>query len=44
MFIFERKTEEWQDWETESEVGSRLQAVSAEPDAGLKPMNHEIMI
>ena len=27
----------------ESETASRLQAVSTEPDAGLKPMNHEIM-
>ena len=29
--------------DTESEAGSRLQAVSTEPDAGLKPTNHEIM-
>ena len=29
--------------DTESEVGSRLQAVSTEPDAGLKLTNHEIM-
>ena len=28
---------------TESEAGSRLQAVSAEPDAGLEPTNLEIM-
>ena len=28
---------------TESETGSRLPAVSAEPDAGLELMNHEIM-
>ena len=28
---------------TESEAGSRLGAVSTEPDAGLKLMNHEIM-
>ena len=27
----------------ESEAGSRLQAVSTEPEAGLKPTNHEIM-
>ena len=29
--------------DTESEAGSRLWAVSTEPDAGLKPMNREIM-
>ena len=29
--------------ETESETGSRLRAVSTEPDAGLKVTNHEIM-
>ena len=28
---------------TESEAGSRLQAVNIEPDAGLKLANHEIM-
>ena len=28
---------------TDSEAGSRLRAVSTEPDAGLEPMNHEIM-
>ena len=28
---------------TESEAGSRLRAVSTEPDVGLKPTNHEIM-
>ena len=27
----------------ESKVGSRLQAVSTEPDMGLKPTNYEIM-
>ena len=27
----------------ESEAGSRLWAVSTEPDAGLKPTDHEIM-
>ena len=27
----------------ESEAGSRLQAISTEPDVGLEPMNHEIM-
>ena len=29
--------------DTESEAGSRLQAVSTEPDTGLKPMICEIM-
>ena len=29
--------------DTESEAGSRLPAVSAEPDVGLKPMNRELM-
>ena len=29
--------------DTESEAGSRLPADSTEPDAGLEPMNHEIM-
>ena len=31
------------DRDTESEAGSRLRAVSTEPDAGLELMNHEIM-
>ena len=29
--------------DTESEAGSRLQAVSTEPDPGLEPTNYEIM-
>ena len=29
--------------DTELEAGSRLRAVSTEPDAGLKLMSHEIM-
>ena len=29
--------------DTESKAGSRLQAVSTEPDTGLELMNHEIM-
>ena len=29
--------------DTESEGGSRLQAVSTEPDEGLEPTNQEIM-
>ena len=45
MFIFERETEyegggAERDRDTESEADSKL---SAEPDAGLEPTNHEIM-
>ena len=29
--------------DTEPEAGSRLRAVSTEPNTGLKPTNHEIM-
>ena len=29
--------------DTESEAGSRLRAVSTEPDAGLEPTNREIL-
>ena len=29
--------------DTESEAGSRLRAVSTQPDAGLEPTNHEIV-
>ena len=29
--------------DTECEEGSRLRAVSTEPDVGLEPTNHEIM-
>ena len=51
MFIFERErqsmsrgeTERERERETESETGSRLWAVSTEPDAGLEPTTHEIM-
>ena len=35
------ETERWGD--TESEAGSRLRAVSMEPDAGLQPTNFKIM-
>ena len=31
------------DGDTESETGSRLRAISPEPDAGLELINHEIM-
>ena len=53
MFIFkgERASETEHEWgrdrvregDTEFEMGSRLRAVSTEPDAGLEPMNCEIM-
>ena len=49
MLIFEREREkeskQWKDREgdKESEVGSRLSAVSTEPNTGLKPMNCEII-
>ena len=45
----ERETEhEWRrgrerEGDTESEAGSRLRAVSTEPDAGLEPTDCEIM-
>ena len=47
MFIFERETEcekgSGREGDTESEAGSRLQAVSTEPDVGLELMNREIL-
>ena len=52
MFSFEREREKKRgggeeeadrEGDTESEAGSRLWAVSTEPDVGLEPMNHEIM-
>ena len=48
LFIFERETGcEWvgaeREGDAESEAGSRLQAVSTEPNTGLEPMNREIM-
>ena len=47
MFIFEREKdtaragEGQRERDTESKAGSRLRAVSAEPDVGLKPTNHD---
>ena len=38
-----RSREREREGDTESQPGSRLRAVSTEPDAGLEPMNHEIM-
>ena len=49
MFIFEIKRESARrggaerEGDTESEAGSRLSAVSVEPDVELKLMNREIM-
>ena len=49
MFVYFWETErEWgrgreREGDTESEAGSRLPAASTEPDAGLEPMNCEIM-
>ena len=48
LFSFLRDTECEQggterEGDKESEVGSRLQAVSTEPDVGLEPTNCEIM-
>ena len=46
MFIFQRETErEWgrgkREGDAESEAGSRIRAVSAEPNVGLEPTNPE---
>ena len=52
MFIYFERDKETQstsgggeqgEGDPELEAGSRLQAVSTEPNAGLKLMNHEIM-
>ena len=47
MFIFERESMTGEgaerEGDTESEAGSRLQAVSTEPDAGLELMECDIM-
>ena len=46
-FVFEREREQGRgrerEGDTESEAGSRLRAVSAEPDVGLELRNREIM-
>ena len=48
-YVFLRETDRAQagegqrEGDTESEAGSRLRAVSAEPDAGLEPTSREIM-
>ena len=47
MLIFERESMSGggaeREGDTESEAGSRLRAVSPEPDAGLEPTSREIM-
>ena len=48
MFILETETEgsgrgAEGEGDTESEAGSRLRAVSTEPDAGLEPTNLKVM-
>ena len=48
LFLRERETQSMSgqremEGDTESEAGSRLWAVSAEPDAGLKLRSHEVM-
>ena len=47
IFYLKREHKEGRDTQregdTESEAGSRLHAVSSEPDMGLEPMNCEIM-
>ena len=47
MFIFERESTSGggaeRDRDTESNAGSRLQAVNTESGMGFEPTNHEIM-
>ena len=48
MFILERTEDDGgqegqREGDTESETGSRLRAVSTEPDVGLEPTDREIM-
>ena len=49
MFVFERDRHSMsgggaeREGDTESQAGSRLRAVSPEPDSGLELKNHEIM-
>ena len=49
LFIFDRVRQRMsgggaeREWDTESEAGSRLRAVSTEPDMGLEPTNREIV-
>ena len=47
MFIFEKQSVSGggteREGDTESEAGSRLRAVSTEPNVGFDPMNSDIM-
>ena len=43
FYIREHQQGRGRETETESEAGSRLQAVSKEPDTGLEPTSSEIM-
>ena len=49
IFLRDRETEHkrrrgrGREGDTESEAGSRLRAISTEPDAGLRPTSREIM-
>ena len=43
VYFWERQTEKERKGDTESEAGSRLWAVSTEPDMGLEPTNCDIM-
>ena len=43
FLLREREREHMSEGDTESKAGSRLRAVSTEPDAGLELMNPEIM-
>ena len=47
MFIFERESVSGgraeREGDTESEAGTRLQAIIPEPNVGLELMNHEVM-
>ena len=47
LFLRERQNVSWEgaekEGDTESKAGSKLQAVSTEPDAGLELTNYEIL-
>ena len=43
LFVFEREREREREEDTDSKAGSRLWAISAEPDVGIELMIHEIV-
>ena len=43
VYLFLRGEGAEREGDTESEAGTRLRAVSTEPNAGLEPTNHEIV-